>query len=170
MKQLRGIELKRFNRQNDKHTKNIILVLENIQYANNVASIFRTADAARVSRIVLTGISHKPPFGKELQKTSRKKEDSIPWEYEEHTGDALAKIKKQGYQVIGLELTDESINYKDFDFSAEKICVVVGNEAYGVVKKTLERLDKSVYIPMYGRGGSLNVSVSAAILLFKIIE
>jgi 23S rRNA (guanosine2251-2'-O)-methyltransferase len=170
MKQLRGIDLKRFNRKNDKHNKNIILVLENIQYANNVASIFRTADAAHVSRIVLTGISHKPPFGKELQKTSRKKEDSVPWEYEEHTGDALVKIKKQGYQIIGLELTDQSVNYKDFDFNSDKICIVVGNEAYGVVKKTLERLDSSVYIPMYGRGGSLNVSVSTSILLFKIIE
>lgn len=170
MKQLRGIDLKRFNRKNDKHTKSIVLVLENIQYANNVASIFRTADAARVSKIVLTGISHKPPFGKELQKTSRKKEDSVQWEYEEFTGDALVKLKKQGYEIIGLELTDESTNYKDFQFPEDKICIVVGNEAYGIVKKTLERLDRSLYIPMYGRGGSLNVSVSAAILLFKIIE
>ena len=173
MKQLRGIELKRFNRQNEKHGKDIILVLENIQYANNVASIFRTADAVKVNKIILTGISHTPPFGKELRQTSREKEKSVNWEYEEFTAIALNKIRKQGYTIVGLELTDESRDFKDFkDFNLNnnKICIVVGNEGYGIVRKTLEKLDNTIFIPMYGKGGSLNVSVSLAILLYKVIE
>ncbi|MBP9759346.1 tRNA methyltransferase [Candidatus Dojkabacteria bacterium] len=170
MKQLRGIELKRFNRQNEKHTKDIILILENIQYANNVASIFRTADAIHVNKIILTGISHKPPFGKELRQTSREKEKSVHWEYEEFTAIALNKVRKQGYTIVGLEITDESKDFKNYRFDMDKICIVVGNEGYGIVRKTMEKLDSTVFIPMYGKGASLNVSVSLAVLLYKVVE
>lgn len=170
MKQLRGIELKRFNRKSEKHNKDIILILENIQYATNVASIFRTADAINVNKIILTGISHKPPFGKELRQTSREKEKSVRWEYEEFTAIAINKVRKQGYTIVGLEITDESKDFKEFNFNTNKICVIVGNEGYGIVRKTLEKIDSTVFIPMYGKGASLNVSVSLAILLYKIVE
>lgn len=169
MKQLRGIDLKRFNKKTVKHQKEIVLILENIQYAKNVASLFRTADACKVSHIYLTGISHKPPFGKDLSKVSRSKEKSVQWTYDENSGNIINKLKKQGFEVIALELTDQSENYNEFNFG-NKICLLVGNETYGVVKNTLERLDKAIYIPMHGKGASLNVATAASIALFKIVE
>ncbi len=168
MKQLRGTDLKKFKKDIAKHTKKIIVILENIQYANNVASIFRTCDAAKVEKIILTGISQKPPFGKELRKTSRNKERSVTWEYHENIGKILQKYKALSYQIVGVEITDNSIDYKTFSFS-DKICLIFGNETYGITKKTLERLEHTVYIPMYGKGSSLNVSVSCAIALFRIV-
>lgn len=170
MEQLRGINLKRFNKQNKRHAHEIVLLLENIQYANNVASIFRTADAIKVSKIILTGISHKPPFGKELRKTSREKEKSVVWEYEEFSSNAINRLKKRGFRIVGLELTDQSTNFYDYKSKSDKLCIVLGNETYGIVKKTLSKLDDSVYIPMYGKGASLNVAVSTAVLLYQLIK
>src|SRR5690606_25458547 len=95
--------------------KTIYLILENIQYARNVASLFRTADAAGVRRIYLTGISHKPPFGKELRQTSRNSEDSVEWVYEETTGKVLETLKKQGVYIIAVELTDDAIPVSDLN-------------------------------------------------------
>ena len=169
MKQLRGIELKRFNKKTEKHNKDIVLIMENIQYARNVASLFRTADACKVSKIILVGISHKPPFGKDLKKVSRNKETSVQWEYQENSGKAINKMKDQGYEIIGLEITDESIDYREYKFP-NKLCLVVGNETYGIVKNTIARLDKAIFIPMYGKGASINVSTASSIALFKIIE
>lgn len=169
MKQLRSLELKRFNKSNQKHNKKIVLILENIQYATNIAGIFRTADAIKVEKIFLTGISLQPPFGKDLQKASRQKEKSVQWEYHDNSGKIINKYKKNGYQIVGVEITDESVNFNDFEF-ADKVCLVLGSETYGIVKTTLERLDASVFIPMYGKGASLNVGVAAAVTLFKIVE
>lgn len=169
MKQLRGIELKRFMKKIPRHNNDIILILENIQYARNVAGMFRTADAIGIKKIYLTGISHKPPFGKDMQKASRNKEKSVQWSYSEHSGKVINKYKKQGYQIVGLEITDESVDYRDFKFG-QRICIVVGNETYGIVKNTIEKLENSVFIPMYGKGASLNVGVSMAVLLYRIVE
>src|SRR5690606_23312335 len=133
--------------------------------ARNVAGIFRTADAAGVRRIYLTGISHQPPFGKDLAKASRSKEKSVEWMYEKDTGKVLQMLKKQGFYTVALEITDEGApieQLQDMISDQDKICIIVGNEVYGVINTTLEKCDASVYIPMYGRGGSLNVGVSAA--------
>jgi 23S rRNA (guanosine2251-2'-O)-methyltransferase len=168
MKQLRGVELKRFLRQNKSKKIDIVLMLENIQYAQNVATIFRTADAAGVRKLILSGISQKPPFGKDLKKASRSKEESVDWEYVENLGKKINMYKKQGYQIIALELTDESSNYKEFSFG-EKIVLIGGSEVYGITKNTLEKVDASVFIPMNGKGASLNVSTALAVVMFNII-
>ncbi|MBD3363215.1 tRNA methyltransferase [Candidatus Dojkabacteria bacterium] len=169
MKQLTKTEIKRFKKKTSKHNKNIVIIAENVQYAKNVASLFRIADAVKVQKIILTGISRKPPFGKGLRKVSRNKEKSVHWEYSKHSGKPINKLKRKGYQIIGLELTDESQNYRNLDYP-NKTCIVIGNETYGIVKTTLSKLEKAVYIPMYGKGASLNVTTSCAVLLYEIIS
>ena len=170
MKQLTKKEIKKKNKRFKRH-QNIVLLLENIQYARNVASIFRTADAGGVSEIILTGISHTPPFGKDLVKASRHKEKRLPWTKAKSSGKAIEKLKKQGFKIIAVELTDDAIpidQLKQYTEQMQKICFVLGNETYGITKKTLNRCDLAVSIPMYGKGASLNVSVAAGIVLFAI--
>lgn len=151
--------------------KDIIVVLENVQYARNVANIFRIADAARVSKLYLSGITTTPPFGKELKKVSRSKERSVEWETSDNLNKLIPHLKNKGYKVIALELTENGIPVKEIgeiEKQTEKLCLIVGNETYGVTRKTLAMCESSVYIPMYGRGGSLNVNVSLGIVLFSL--
>lgn len=170
MKQLNKKEIKKFLKKPVKRDQQIYLVLENLQYAVNVASIFRVADAAAVKRIYLTGISHKPPFGNDLQKTSRHKEDSVDWVYEDAASSVLSKLKKEGFKIIAIELTDTAkhlFELPEMLENEEKICFVAGSEVFGVNRPTLAECDDSVFIPMYGKGASLNVSHAVAIVLFS---
>ncbi len=170
MRQLNKKEVKKFLKKPTKRDQEIYLVLENLQYAVNVASLFRTADAAAVRRIYLTGISHQPPFGKDLQKTSRHKEESVEWMYKESTSELLTELKNKGFKIIAIELTDTAkhlFELPEMLDGVNKICFVAGSEVFGVNKKTLEKCDESVFIPMYGKGASLNVSQATAIVLFS---
>ena len=171
MKQLKRIELKRFLKQDrsDKGSHEIVVIAENIQYAQNVASLFRLLDAIKAKELILTGISHKPPFGKDLKKVSRNKEESLTWKYEEHAGKDINRLKKDGYEIVALEITDKSVHYAKRSYP-EKICIVIGNEAYGVTKTTLEKVDSAVYLPMYGKGASLNVTMSLTALVYHILN
>ncbi|KXK27265.1 MAG: tRNA (guanosine(18)-2'-O)-methyltransferase [candidate division WS6 bacterium OLB20] len=173
MKQLRGAELKRFKRKLDRPEAEIVLVLENIQYARNVASMFRTADAAGIRQLYLTGITPAPPFGKELRKVSRSKEQSVPWTAGKTTGKVLQTLRNKGFTIVALEITDEGMSADQFAETRlpglSKVALVVGNEAQGVSKKTLERSDESIYIPMFGKGASLNVTISAAIAIYTLL-
>jgi 23S rRNA (guanosine2251-2'-O)-methyltransferase len=168
MKQLIGIELKRFVRKMPKHNKEIVLIAENIQYAMNVGSLFRLMDAVKITKLFLTGISKRPP-NKTISDVGRNKHKVVNWEYVNNTEDVIKKVKSEGYEIIALEITDESILYTNIK-QANKIAVVIGNETYGIVKSTLALCDKSVYIPMYGKGKSLNVHVSAAVFLYYLIS
>ena len=170
MKQLRKKEIKRFIKFQRKRRQRITLLLENIQYARNVASIFRTADASGVERLYLTGISRKPPFGKELKKVSRKKEFSVPWAYSDNSIGVIRKLKKDGYKIFAIEMTDKSSSIYDLPIlikSHRKICFVAGSEVYGITKETLKYCDESIFIPMFGKGASLNVAISVGIVLYS---
>lgn len=170
MKPLNKKEIKKFFKKDFKRDKDIVVILENLQYAKNVAGIFRTADAAGVSKIYLTGISAKPPFGKELKQVSRTKEDSVPWIHLESNGKLLDTLRKKGYYIVAVEITDEAKNIKALKTILEgkkKVALIFGNEVSGIPKKTLEKCDMATFIPMYGKGASLNVASSAAIALFS---
>jgi tRNA G18 (ribose-2'-O)-methylase SpoU len=172
MKQLTKKELKKeFKEQQLVRSQDIALVMENTQYARNVASAFRLADAAGVNDLYLTGISHKPPFGKELQQVSRKKEKSVHWKHQVDTVKVLNKLKKDGYWICAIEYTDTAFPIDKLPIKLQgkqKVCFVAGSEVYGVTKKVLELCDDSVYIPMYGVGASINVSHAVAVVLFRI--
>ena len=164
MRQLRGSKLNKFHKAFDLKDKEIIILLDNIEYARNVASVFRIADAVKAKEVILTGVTKTPPFGKELSKVSRSKEQKIHWEYIESGVDAIERVKNEGYQVIAIEITDEAISYKDFEYP-DKVCFVIGSEMHGISQKMLDVIPQAVFVPMAGVGRSLNVHVSLAVVV-----
>lgn len=153
--------------------KQIFIILDNIRSAHNVGSIFRTADGAGVAKIYLVGQTPTPVdrFGRtvdKIAKTSLGASAMIPFEYVE-TENILAiitKLKAEGFKIISIEQTPQSVSFYDF-LPPEKVCYVFGNEIDGVSKVILDESDEVVAIPMRGQKESLNVSVTAGIILFK---
>lgn len=150
------------------------LILHNIRSAYNVGSIFRTADAGGISKIFLTGYTPIPldKFGREITgifKTALGAEKNISWEYFSRPIALIKKLKKDGIQIIAVEQSENSIDYKKI-----KICkptaFVFGNEVRGLSKLFLKQCDIVAEIPMRGKKESLNVSVSAGIALFRILD
>lgn len=171
MKLLSKKDIKKHIQKQSKRDLTIHVILENIEYARNVASMFRTADAAGVKKIHLTGISKQPPFGKEMRQVSRNTEGSVDWEYEETTGKVIQKLKNQGFYIIAVELTDDGIplsDLKDKIQGKDKICFLLGSEVYGVKNASLEKCNIATYIPMYGKGASLNVANAGTVVLFSV--
>jgi 23S rRNA (guanosine2251-2'-O)-methyltransferase len=169
IKQLQGKQATKYFKKLPTRNHEIILILENIQYAKNVANMYRTAESAGVSKIYLTGISHKPPFGIGLQKVSRGAENVINHEYVEKTEDLLPTIKEEGYHVIAIEIANKNVllsDLKNYLGDKKKICFIAGNEDAGINHTTLEHCDAAVTIPMYGENPSLNVSTSVGAVLF----
>ncbi len=153
-----------------KRDLDIVVVLENIMYATNVASKFRTSEAAGVSNIYLTGFSKTPPFGNDLKKTSRSSENRISWEHASDMDTVFRKLRTDSYYIIGVEISDDAINNLELPnilSTKKKVCFVFGNEAHGMSKKAMGQCDLICSIPQYGKNTSLNVSVSAGIILFS---
>lgn len=146
-----------------------ILILDNIRSAHNVGSIFRTADAAGVSRLFLVGTTPSPidRFGRpqtDVAKTALGAELSIPWEHAETTLEVLAKFPQ--HFKIALEQSSDSLDYKTI-LSREKNIIVLGPEVTGLQKEILDACDVVAEIPMRGTKESLNVSVAAGVFLFR---
>ncbi len=169
MQQLRKTKLKKFLKNSRYDLNDIVLILDCLSYAQNVAQLFRIADAMGVKKIYLTGCTPMPPFGKTLKKVSRSKEDKIPWEYSERFSDIYTKLIRQDYKIIALEITDEARDIYQMRPS-DKIALILGNEAHGISPKTLEKADICYFIPMQGKGSSLNVAVAGAIALSHIVR
>jgi len=149
-------------------TKNINLILHNIRSAHNVGSIFRTADAAGVAKIYLTGYTPAPTEDK-VKKTALGAEKTIPWEKAGQIAPLLKRLKKERIGIVALELSPNSIDYRKFK-PKFPLALIVGNEVKGLSKAVLENVDKIIAIPMYGKKESLNVSVATGIAIYKIIE
>lgn len=149
-----------------------VLILHNIRSVHNVGSIFRTADAAGVSKIILSGYSPTPfdRFNRERKdfvKVSLGAEKSVPWEYVQNVHKTVEKLKDNGYEILGIEQHKNStplFGYKP----KEKVAVIMGNEVRGISPTMLKRCDAVLEIPMHGKKESLNVSVSAGIALFVL--
>lgn len=169
MRQLRPKESKKFLKKRFSHKLEIEIFLDNVQYARNVAEFFRIADASAVKALVMYGITPTPPFGNDLQKVSRKKEFRVKWEKCDNLEKYFAKKKKEGFQILALELTDESIIIQEANDIGNKIVLICGNEVNGISKELLKYASKSIMIPMYGKGSSLNVSVSAAVSIYYLL-
>lgn len=147
----------------------VIAVLDNIRSALNVGSVFRTADAFALEKILLCGITATPP-NREITKTAIGATDSVDWVYDEDIISAIKNLKSQGYLIIGVEQTDQSISLNDFDVSSEKIAVIFGNEVDGISDEALEMIDHCIEIPQFGTKHSLNVSVCAGIVLWEMMK
>ncbi len=157
--------------------KEIVAVLPNIRSLHNVGSIFRTADAAGVSKLYLSGITPKPvdPLGnyrREIAKVALGAERTVPWEYSRSTAALLKKLKKAGYTIFAVEQSKKSIPYYALNpkpYALRKVALVVGNEVKGLPPGILRMADKILEIPMRGKKESLNVSVAFGIVLFGLV-
>ena len=144
--------------------KNVLLILHNIRSRENVGSIFRTADAAGVSKIYLCGITPTPPHEK-ISKTALGAETYVSWKYCKQTWRLLEKLKKEGVIVVALEQTKDAQNI--FARAAlvktrAALALVLGNEVKGLSRQILKYCDKKISIPMHGKKESLNVSLAAS--------
>jgi tRNA G18 (ribose-2'-O)-methylase SpoU len=156
--------------------KEIVVLLHNIRSLHNVGSIFRTADAAGISKLYLCGITPTPldRFGKvipQLAKVALGAEKTVPWEAVKSPGAVLkliGNLKKERYKILAVEQSEKSIPYFKYK-SADKIALIIGNEVKGLPKSTLKYADKILEIPMRGRKESLNVSVAFGIAIFRLL-
>jgi len=148
--------------------KEIHVICDNIRSLYNVGSIFRTADALGVKKIWLCGITGTPEQ-RGMQKVSLGAENSVAWEHGKSAWRVLEKLKKEGFQIVSLELTKASIDVNIFK-SKKKIALIVGNEVDGVSQVLLKRSDAIVHIPMKGIKESLNVSVAFGIAAYELLN
>lgn len=139
-----------------------------------MGSIFRTADAAGVSKIYLTGYTPAPRdkferVNKEIAKTALGAEQSVKWKKVENVQDQISKLKREGYKIVALEQAENSVDYCQAKL-AGPTALILGNEVGGVEPEILAECDQIIEIPMRGEKESLNVSVAAGIALFRLLE
>lgn len=155
------------DRYADAGDSGIVVVLDNVRSAHNVGSAFRTADCFHCDKIMLCGICAVPPSAL-IHKTALGAEQNVPWEYFHDTLQAVTRLREEGFRIVGVEQTENSLELGDFRRSAsEKVAFVFGNEVDGVDQSVLESCDAVVEIPQYGAKHSLNVSVSVGIILWQ---
>jgi len=150
-----------------------ILILENIRSAQNVGALFRTADAAGISHIYIVGYTPDPldRFGhprNDIAKAALGAEKTIPWKHVATISPLLKKLKKEGFQIIAIEQSENSVDYKKIKTTG-KVAFILGNEVEGVSKTALKNSDIIAEIPMKGEKESLNVSVAGGIAMFRIL-
>jgi len=165
MQKLKNEELNRLSVEDYKSAKksNLILILDNVRSLNNIGSVFRTADAFRVQKIFLCGITAKPPH-RDIQKTALGATDSVDWGYVKNTLDLVNKLKGKGVNIISIEQAENSTMLQDFEFKpSETYAMVFGHEVKGVQQKVINQCDAVIEIPQFGTKHSLNVSVSVGI-------
>jgi len=148
----------------------ICIVLDNIRSLHNVGSSFRTADAFRMEKIFLTGITGTPPH-REIQKTALGSTDSVAWEHAENPVDAIRKLKAEGYTIIIIEQTTTSVPLHEFmPITGKRYALVFGNEVNGVTEEVVAEGDIAIEIPQVGTKHSLNVSVCLGIVVWELFR
>jgi 23S rRNA (guanosine2251-2'-O)-methyltransferase len=171
MKKLSMEELDRISIQEFKQTEKspIVLVLDNVRSLNNVGSAFRTADAFRIQKIYLCGITGTPPH-RDIQKTALGATESVDWEYCPSTIDAIKKLKASEFQLCALEQVESSVKLNDFvPEKGNKYALIFGNEVFGVEEEVLKSCDYVLEIPQLGTKHSLNISVSLGIAIWDLM-
>ena len=169
MRKLKNSELTRLNTAQFKEAEKtpIIVVLDNIRSLNNIGSIFRTADAFLIEKIYLCGITAKPPH-KDIHKTALGATESVDWEYHENAAELIQDLSSKHF-CLAVEQTEESKSLQDFQPPRNQTCVVVfGNEVKGVSQEVVDLCHAALEIPQFGTKHSLNVSVSAGVVLWDL--
>ena len=172
MKKLKITEMNRLTAEEFKNeTKTpLIVVLDNVRSLHNVGSVFRTADAFLVEAVYLCGITSTPPHA-EIHKTALGAENTVDWKYFENTHDALDQLKTLGYTVFAIEQAIGSTLLPDIKLESEKkYAVILGNEVKGVQQSVVDDCDGCIEIPQYGTKHSLNVSVTAGIIIWDMVR
>ena len=146
-----------------------IVLLDSIRSMQNVWAIFRNADWAWFEKIILTWFCPYPPRN-EIKKTALSSQNSIIWEFYENPLEIIKNLKTKWFKIYSVELTENSIDYKNFFYKNEdNICLVLWNEITWVQEKILEESDKTIMIPMLWKKESLNVSVAAWIVMYAFV-
>ena len=183
-------EIIRISTEEFKQAKKIplVMVLDNVRSMHNIGSVFRTSDAYLVEKVVLCGITAQPPHP-EIHKSALGAEFSVDWEYYADTNEAVAALKAQGYEVWAIEQAENSVMLQDF-FSCEtsspklgvvheaergmqlstKFAVVMGNEVKGVQQSVIDQCEGCIELPQFGTKHSLNVSVTAGIVIWEFFK
>lgn len=147
----------------------LILVLDNVRSLSNVGAMLRTADAFRIDRVLLCGVTGCPP-SPEIHKTALGAEESVDWEHVDDTLEAVESLKKQGVRVCVLEQVEHSVSLERFvPETGVTYALVVGHEVNGVDQAVVDRADVCLEIPQFGTKHSLNVSVSAGIAMWHFL-
>lgn len=148
----------------------LIIVMDDIRSLNNIGSVFRTADAFLVEKIYLCGITAKPPH-KEIQKTALGATDTVAWEHYEKVTDVIKKIQSEGVTVLAIEQVEQAYLLDTFILDkSKKYALVFGNEVYGVSQDAVALCDACIEIPQLGTKHSLNIAVSAGIVIWDLFK
>lgn len=169
-RKLKNSELNRMNPESFKQASKtpLIIILDNIRSLNNIGSVFRTADAFLVEKIYLCGITAKPPH-KDIQKTALGATDSVSWEYKEDTVALTKSLQNEGVFIASIEQAEGSISLDEFKpESGQKYALIFGNEVKGVQQEIVSMSDAVIEIPQYGTKHSLNISVSAGVVIWDL--
>ncbi len=169
MKQLRGTPLKRFLRSLPPRSPvELVIVCQSVGYPVNVGSVFRIADALDATEVLLTGITPTPPHPT-ISKVGRDKDRRVAWRTIDRPETALEELQARGYWIAALEISDESVPYYAVDYP-KKVALVLGNEDHGVTRSCLSLCHAAIFVPMYGKGKSLNVHIALAVVGYHILH
>lgn len=172
MRKLNVLEMNRLTVEEFKAARKLPLVvmLDNVRSLHNVGSVFRSCDAFRIEAVYLCGITATPPSA-EIHKTALGAEDSVSWKYYESTLDAVEELKQKGYFVYSIEQVEGSENMAKISLDPSKrYAVVLGNEVKGVEQAVVNASDSCLEIPQLGTKHSLNVSVTAGIVVWEFAK
>ncbi|MFH1119543.1 MAG: RNA methyltransferase [Bacteroidota bacterium] len=168
MKKLATDEMNRLSIADFKEAEKtpVVVVLDNIRSQHNIGSIFRTADAFRLKAIHLCGITATPP-NREIHKTALGSTESVDWKYFNTTAASILELKNDGYVIVAVEQATGSIMINNFyPDPQKKYALVFGNEVHGIEDDIMNSSDICIEIPQAGTKHSLNVSVSAGIVIW----
>ena len=172
MRKLRNDELDRLSLEEFKSAEKtpVAIVLDNVRSMNNIGSAFRTADAFRVEKVVLTGITAQPPH-RDIHKTALGATESVEWQYFESTPEAIKILKEQNFTILAVEQAENSVSLNKFNPQpGTSYALVFGNEVKGVSDDIMPLVDGCLEIPQIGSKHSLNISVSIGILLWDFAQ
>ncbi|WP_310558659.1 RNA methyltransferase [Flavobacterium sp.] len=172
MRKLENSELDRKSIEDFKESEKtpIIIVLDDIRSLHNIGSVFRTADAFLIEKIVLCGITAIPP-NKEIHKTALGATETVAWEHSKNVLEVIENLKKDGVTVLAIEQVESAIFLQDFKVEKDKkYALVFGNEVFGVAQEAVAICDDCIEIPQLGTKHSLNISVSAGIVVWDLFQ
>ena len=148
----------------------LIIILDDIRSLHNIGSVFRTADAFLIEKIYLCGITATPPH-KEIQKTALGATETVAWEHSQSVTEVISKLKSEGTTVLAVEQVENAHLLDEFKVVInQKYALVFGNEVYGVSQEAVELCDGCIEIPQLGTKHSLNIAVSAGIVIWDLFK
>ena len=144
----------------------IYVVLDSLKCAHNIGTILRLADSLLVKKVYICGDTVHMP-NKKIRSSSRGAEKWVPFEYRESSKEVVYELKKLGIEIVAVEVTDDSINYRDFKPKGP-VCLVLGREYDGVSQEVLNQADECIHLPLLGMANSINVSAAASVALYDV--